>query len=66
MGGALLAIEHARHRTALDRHPVGNAAAGIGKQRFDGVDRITERGRSGQGRWPVACMGGGKRHNWLR
>ncbi len=44
VGGALFAVENARHRAALDRHPIGDGAAGIGEQRFDGGDRVGERG----------------------
>ena len=44
VGGALLAVEHARHRAALDRDPGGDGAAGIGKQRLGGGNRLVERG----------------------
>ena len=50
VGGALFAVENARNRAALDRHPVGDGAAGIGKQRFDGGDRVARAGRPTHGR----------------
>ncbi len=68
MGRALFAVEHTRYRAALDGDPVGNGAAGIGKQRFDGPDRLGERGDDGRftGRLAGSVLGGGKRHGWLR
>ena len=38
--GALFAIEYARNRAAFDRHPVGDGAARIVKQSFDGCHRL--------------------------
>ena len=63
VGGALLAIEQPRNRATLDRHPVGDGAAGVGEQRLDGGDRVAKRGDH-----VVAggSVGGGKRHDWLR
>ncbi len=63
MGGALFAIEYARNRATLDRHPVGDGATGIVKESFDGCDRLTERG--GQ-LMAGGHKGVGKRHDWLQ
>ena len=63
VGGALLAIEHARHRAAFDRHPGCDGAARIGKQRLGGGDCVVQRGvqfiAGGHSRY-------GKRHGGLR
>ncbi len=64
MGSALLAVEHARHGAALDRHPRGHRAPRIGKQGVNRLDRLAQcadqfmaGGRAGGfGRF-------GKRHN---
>ena len=43
VGGALFAVEHPRHRPALDGDPGRHGAAGIGEQRFDGGDGFAKR-----------------------
>ena len=61
--GTLLAVEKPRHRTAVDRDPVGDSAAGVGEQRVDGgrslVQGTEEFVAGGLGRY-------GKRHERLR
>ena len=44
VGGPLLTVEDTRHGTTLDRNSRGNAAAGIGKQGFDGSNRLAQSG----------------------
>ena len=63
VGGALLAVEHAGHRVALDRDPGGDGAAGIGKQRLGGGDRLVERCDQVLAGGHGGC---GKRHGRLR
>ena len=63
VGGALLAVEHPGHRAALDRDPRGDGAAGIGKQRLGGGDRLVERCDQVLAGGHGGC---GKRHGRLR
>ena len=43
MGRALLAIERARIGAAVAHHTLGDRAAGVGEQSFDGIDRLAQR-----------------------
>ena len=42
MGGALLAVEHARVGAAVAHHPLRDRPARVGEQRFDGVYRLAQ------------------------
>jgi hypothetical protein len=62
VGGALLAVEHARDRAALDRHAVGDRRGG--RRRTRPRRRQPEERRDGF--MARGHLGGGKRHDWLR
>ena len=63
VGGALLAVERARIGLAIPHHLLGDRAAGIGEQAFDGagglLQCLDQFAVGGHGR-------GGKRHSGLR
>jgi hypothetical protein len=63
VSGTLFAVEYARYRATLERHPGGDGAAGIVEESFEGCDRLAERSDQ------VVALGHkgiGKRHVWLR
>ncbi len=53
VGGALFAIENARNQPALNRHPVGDRLARVGKQRLSYGDRLVQ--------WAREVVSGGRK-----
>ena len=58
--GALFAVERARDRAAVDRHPLGDGAAGVREQRLGGRNPLAQRRNQFEARWHGGC---GKRHD---